>query len=406
MARAQTVTGGREATVSVIPGRWALSVGNPGTEPPSGFRWLPLTSLARLESGHTPSRRVPSYWNGDIPWIGIRDATGNHGRVIYSTNESVTEEGIENSSARILPAGTVCLSRTASVGYVVSMGRPMATSQDFVNWVCGERLRSRYLHYILISEQESIRRFAVGSVHPTVYYPEAKAFHVCIPGIAQQDAILDILCALDDKIVVNDQLAQTSFDIADARFAQLGMHATHAESVGDLIELKYGKALPAADRVDGEFPVYGSGGVTGTNDMPLVEGPGVVVGRKGTVGAVYWSGKSFFPIDTTFYVELRRNYLSMEFAFYMLKHLGLEGMNSDSAVPGLNRSNALALQVKVPGETELRRFNEEVRPLFALRESLSGQSASLAKLRDTLLPRLMSGEIRVRDAEKVVEDVT
>lgn len=406
MAKAQTVTGGREATVSVIPGRWALSVGNPGTEPPPGFRWLPLTSLARLESGHTPSRRVPSYWNGDIPWIGIRDATGNHGRVIYSTNESVTEEGIENSSARILPAGTVCLSRTASVGYVVSMGRPMATSQDFVNWVCGERLRSRYLHYILISEQESIRRFAVGSVHPTVYYPEAKAFQVCVPGIAQQDAILDILCALDDKIVVNDQLAQTSFDIADARFAQLGIHATHAESVGDLIELKYGKALPAADRIDGEFPVYGSGGVTGTNDMPLVEGPGVVVGRKGTVGAVYWSGKSFFPIDTTFYVELQRNYLSMEFAFYMLKHLGLEGMNSDSAVPGLNRSNVLALQVKVPGETELRRFNEEVRPLFALRESLSGQSASLAKLRDTLLPRLMSGEIRVRDAEKVVEDVT
>ena len=286
------------------------------------------------------------------------------------------------------------------------MGRPMATSQDFVNWVCGERLRSRYLHYILISEQESIRRFAVGSVHPTVYYPEAKAFQVCVPGIAQQDAILDILCALDDKIVVNDQLAQTSFDIADARFAQLGIHATHAESVGDLIELKYGKALPAADRIDGEFPVYGSGGVTGTNDMPLVEGPGVVVGRKGTVGAVYWSGKSFFPIDTTFYVELQRNYLSMEFAFYMLKHLGLEGMNSDSAVPGLNRSNVLALQVKVPGETELRRFNEEVRPLFALRESLSGQSASLAKLRDTLLPRLMSGEIRVRDAEKVVEDVT
>src|SRR5664280_645564 len=109
MARRTTVTGGRAATTGVIPGRWALSVGCPGTAPPTGFVWTCLADVARLESGHTPSRGDKEYWNGDIPWIGIRDATANHGRTIYGTRESITGAGVANSSARVLPPRTVCL---------------------------------------------------------------------------------------------------------------------------------------------------------------------------------------------------------------------------------------------------------------------------------------------------------
>ena len=143
-------TGGREATTGVIPGLYALSVGMPPRQAPSGWAWTPLSAVARLESGHTPSRRHPEYWGGDVPWIGIRDATANHGRTIEDTQQHTTRLGIENSSARILPANTVCLSRTASVGYVVVMGRPMATSQDFVNWVCTDAIDYRFLKYILL----------------------------------------------------------------------------------------------------------------------------------------------------------------------------------------------------------------------------------------------------------------
>jgi len=270
MARVQTVTGGRQATASVIPGRWALSVGDPGTEPPAGFCWFPLISLARLESGHTPSRGAPSYWNGDIPWIGIRDATGNHGRVIYSTNESVTEDGIANSSSRVLPAGTVCLSRTASVGYVVSMGRPMATSQDFVNWVCGERLRPMYLHYILLSEQESIRRFAVGSVHPTVYYPEAKAFHVCIPDMAEQDAILAVLRALDDRIAVNDRIATISVTLADSIYEMFAVGLDYGKETFGTVASVYGGGTPSTAE-----PSYWDGKIAWTtpSDVTALSAP-------------------------------------------------------------------------------------------------------------------------------------
>jgi type I restriction enzyme S subunit len=212
--------------------------------------------------------------------------------------------------------------------------------------------------------------------------------------------------ALDDKIAVNDRIARKSFELSEVRYKQLISHATEVRPVGDLLDFRYGKALPEIDRAIGKVPVYGSGGITGHHDQSLVLGPGVIVGRKGTVGAVHWSEEDFFPIDTTFYVTLRRTAIPMEFIFFMLRGLGLHTMNSDSAVPGLNRSNALALAARLPSEDDIRIFHESVLPLFALRQALSAESVTLTELRDTLLPKLMSGAIRVRDAEKVVEEVT
>ena len=213
-----TKTGGRPASKGVIPGRYSLSVGMLESRPPEGWQWIPLSKIARLESGHTPSRKHPEYWGGKIPWIGIRDATGNHGTTIYDTQQHTNELGIANSSARILPANTVCLSRTASVGYVVVMGCPMATSQDFVNWVCSADLDYRFLKYILVSEHESMLRFSSGTTHQTIYFPEAKAFHVCIPGIEQQRKISDVLQALDDRITVLRETNATLEAIAQALF--------------------------------------------------------------------------------------------------------------------------------------------------------------------------------------------
>lgn len=185
-----TKTGGREATGRHIPPKLALAVGMPSMPAPRGWEWAALTELARLESGHTPSRRHPEYWTGAIPWLSIQDAKAHHGRRIQETNETTNEVGIANSSARVLPKNTVCLSRTASVGYVVIMGRPMSTSQDFVNWVCSSRLSPEFLQYLLIAEGDDILRFASGSVHSTIYFPEVKAFHICYPPLPEQQRIV------------------------------------------------------------------------------------------------------------------------------------------------------------------------------------------------------------------------
>jgi type I restriction enzyme S subunit len=163
----------------------------PNTGAKDGWCWVALTDLARLESGHTPSRKHPEYWGGTVAWIGIQDAREHHGQRIMDTLQKTNELGIANSSARVLPESTVCLSRTASVGYVVVMGRPMATSQDFVNWVCSERLNPDFLKYLILAEgREGLLRYASGSVHQTIYFPEAKAFHICYPKPEVQSRIV------------------------------------------------------------------------------------------------------------------------------------------------------------------------------------------------------------------------
>jgi type I restriction enzyme S subunit len=129
----------------VLIGHPALTVGNPESPLPEGWKWVPLVEIAKMESGHTPSRRHPEWWDGDIPWIGIVDAREHHCGVINDTIQHTNEEGLANSASRLLPKGTVCVSRTASVGYVVTMGRNMATSQDFVNWVPTQGNRSMKL---------------------------------------------------------------------------------------------------------------------------------------------------------------------------------------------------------------------------------------------------------------------
>lgn len=200
----------------VIEGRHAMAVGDPASPLPPAWQWVRLLDVAQLETGHTPSRNHPEYWDGAIPWIGIKDARAHHGGYIHETIQAVTELGIENSAARVLPAGTVCLSRTASVGYVCIMGRSMATSQDFVNWICSEAIIPEYLVHALIAEGEDIRRFGKGSTHTTIYFPEVMSFHIALPPVAEQREIVwrikHQLGALDSALRDRTALLATDLD--------------------------------------------------------------------------------------------------------------------------------------------------------------------------------------------------
>lgn len=151
---------------------------------------MPLPLLARLESGHTPSRRHPEWWGGDVPWLALPDIRKLHGLVAHDTAEHTNDLGLANSSARLLPPGTVCLSRTASIGFVTMLGRPMATSQDFCNWVCNpEKLDAEYLMYAFMASTELLRELGSGAVHKTIYMPTIESFHIAAPPLAEQQRI-------------------------------------------------------------------------------------------------------------------------------------------------------------------------------------------------------------------------
>jgi len=150
--------------------------------------------VARLRSGHTPSRQHPEYWvDCTIPWFGLADVWQlRDGRQEYvaETSEKISALGLANSAARLLPKGTVMLSRTASVGFSGIMATQMATTQDFANWVCGERIRSEYLLYAFRSMGHEFRRLTMGSTHQTIYMPDVGKFSTPVPPILEQDRIV------------------------------------------------------------------------------------------------------------------------------------------------------------------------------------------------------------------------
>ncbi len=146
----------------------------------------------------------------------------------------------------------------------------------------------------------------------------------------------------------------------------------------------------------------GSNGPVGSHNQALVKGPGIVVGRKGNPGIVKWVNTDFFPIDTTFYVVPKKLDVPLNFLVYALEKLDLPSLGADSAVPGLNRDIAYQSQLVVPESQILVAFARQDVAIRDRIESGENESHTLAAIRDTLLPKLISGELRVPDAERIV----
>ncbi len=448
-------TGGRDATTGTIPGRYALAVGIPDLPSTPGWKWTLLSEVAQLESGHTPSRKHPEYWDGEIPWIGIKDATENHGRTILETHQHVTDLGLANSSARLLPANTVCVSRTASVGYVVVMGCPMATSQDFVNWVCGPRLNPQFLKYVLVAENEALWRFASGTTHQTIYYPEAKAFAVCLPAIAEQRAIAYILGTLDDKIELNRRVNETLEGMARALFKSwfvdfdpvraklegrkpVGMDKATAalfpdsfqdsplgkipkgwdvRPLDEIADFLNGLALQKYPPVgDGDLPVIKiaqlrSGNTSGSDlanrDVPpqyVIEDGDVLFSWSGTLEVGVWCG-GLGALNQHLFKVTSPSVPKWFYYHWTLEHLpGFQAIAASKATTmgHIQRHHLKEAECVVPPASTLAQLDREVAPLLSKVVANECESRSLAALRDALLPKLLSGEIRVPEAERMV----
>jgi type I restriction enzyme S subunit len=168
----------------------------------SGVEWLAeipahwevkrIKWAAQMVSGHTPDKKVESYWQGgDIPWISLAD-TGQLREVDYISATAVmtTADGIAHSSARVLPAGTVVFSRDATIGLCAITGTAMAVSQHFIGWVCSWCLQSEYLLFVLRSMTQELERLTMGATVRTIGMPDVKGLLTPIPPLPEQDAII------------------------------------------------------------------------------------------------------------------------------------------------------------------------------------------------------------------------
>lgn len=197
------------ATTSGLPSSAARAAGldpHP-TIQSSGVNWIGgvpehwevgnLRRFAKMRTGHTPSRTEPDYWEDcEIPWFTLADVWQlRDGTRIWlgETKERISCLGLANSAAELLPAGTVVFSRTASVGFSGIMPVPMATTQDFWNWIPGPKLVSEFLLYQFRAMSQEFAKLTMGSTHKTIYQSAAAGLCVCVPPINEQLAIVSFI---------------------------------------------------------------------------------------------------------------------------------------------------------------------------------------------------------------------
>ena len=274
-----------------------------------------------------------------------------------------------------------------------------------------EELDHRFLYYqfLLKGRADGLSGLFTGSTIKHLPGQNLAKVEVSYPSRSEQERIAEVLSAYDDLIENNRRrialLEQSARLLYREWFVHLRFpgheHVKMVDGVpegwarralGGLATLNYGKALKADKRHPGPYPVYGSSGIVGSHRVGLSEGPGIIVGRKGNVGSVYWSPRGFFAIDTVYFIDADTSNLYLHHALQNAQFI-----STDVAVPGLNRDFAYSRPLLWPTTLLLDEFLRAVTPIYQQIDKLTQYAEKLRQARDLLLPRLMSGQIQLSD---------
>ncbi|MDR1627865.1 MAG: restriction endonuclease subunit S [Oscillospiraceae bacterium] len=260
-----------------------------------------------------------------------------------------------------------------------------------------ERVLPEFLFQVLksddITDQLQLLAETRSGTFPQITFSELAALDVRIPSINDQRAIAKTLGALDDKIENNRKINHHLEQMAQTIFTELCSDGETAV-LSDILDVLYGKDHKRLGQ--GRIPCYGSGGIMRYVNEALYSGESVLIPRKGTLNNVLYINEPFWTVDTMFYTHMTRPNVA-KFVYFTVRALDLAGMNVGSAVPSMTTAVLNALEIVLPSDESLASFEEAVNPMFLQIQANNTESARLSELRDTLLPRLMSGELSARD---------
>ncbi len=274
-------------------------------------------------------------------------------------------------------------------------------SQDFLAYVIKSKLFEQYVDAI-----------KTGTSIPHISPQQIKEFEFIAPEKQTQQRIASILSSLDDAIELNQQINKTLEEMAKAIFKEWFVDFNYPNATGkfqeteigkipvgwevgklnEVLEIKYGKDHKHLE--SGEIPVYGSGGIMRYADKALYEFESILIPRKGTLSNLFYINKPFWSVDTMFYTKFKLAN-SGKYLFHLLQSLNLATMNVGSAVPSLTTEVLNNILIAIPAKEVLLKFEEVVSSLFEHIEQNIEENQALINLRDTLLPKLMKGEINI-----------
>jgi len=370
----------------------------------SEWKECQLQDIAEVQTGPFGSQLKNSqYITGGTPVVTVEHI--NDFRIEDFYYPSVTNEDKARLSKYLLKSGDIVFTRVGSVdlsAFVKPHQDGWMFSSRMLRVRTNDEIDSRFLSYFFQQKmfREYILNIAVGATMPSINTEILKGIPISYPTFPEQKAIAAVLSSLDDKIDLLHRQNKTLEAMAETLFRQWFVEEVGEDwgegTLGDLIELNYGRALKKSSRTGNGFPVIGSSGIVDYHSNYLVDAPGIVIGRKGTLGKTIYLTDNFYPIDTTYFVKPKNPDIGFLFLYFLLRSIDFKEMNSDSAVPGLNRDIALSVEIRIPSTKRICHFNELVAEQFNKINKNKSQIQTLTKLRDTLLPKLMSGEVRVK----------
>lgn len=278
-----------------------------------------------------------------------------------------------------------------------------------------KEINSKFLYYWFLSPiaKNTIEAKAIGSTQKALTIDALSKFEIDVPNIDTQNRIVSILSSLDDKIELNrrinenlEQQAQALFKswfvdfepFKDGKFvdSEQGMipEGWKVGNLEELVEVKYGKDHKKL--APGTIPVYGSGGIMRYVDQYLYNKESVLIPRKGSLNNVMYINRPFWTVDTMFYTRMKIEGIA-KFIYLFMSPKDLLSMNSGSAVPSMTVDILNKIQIITPPINIIQKFECIMKPIFTKMDLCSYENQKLSQLRDTLLPRLMSGELEIKD---------
>lgn len=409
--------------------------------------------IIELISGGTPKTNVPEYWGGSIPWISVKDFNTGY-RWVSTAEKTITERGLAESATTILNQGDIIISARGTVGVVAQLSVPMAFNQSCYG-IRGRQgiAETNYLYYALRHAVGQMQQVAHGGVFNTITRDTFKIIQINLPPLPEQQAIAWILGALDNKIELNRRMNRTLEATAQAIFKSwfVDFDPVRAKAAGQQppgLKPEIAALLPNSfeDSELGEVPKGWRVGTVGRH-FRLTMGqspPGSTYNERGD-GLPFYQGRTDFgfrfpthrvfctastrfaePGDALVSVRapvgdvnmanercavgrgvaaIRHCSESRSFTYYSMHHLGdhFDKFEAEGTVFGcINKADFERLPFIVPPLETLTAFDRVVSPLDDKIETNERQTAILAAIRDALLPKLISGELRVPDGERIV----
>lgn len=387
--------------------------------------WIECTldKLGEIVGGATPSTKCEDYYGGSIPWITPKDLSSFKGRYITSGERNITEKGLASCSAQMMPKDAVLFTSRAPIGYVAIASQSVCTNQGFKSIVVNEKADPLFVYYLLKYNKDAIEAMGSGTTFKEVSGKTMRAVKVRIPlDVSYQKRIAAVLDSLDTKIEnnerINDNLEQQAMALYRQMFVENNNDARRECRADECFDISIGKTPPRKEAqwfsmnpTDciwvsisdmgrcGMYIADSSEYLTHESvdkfNIKVVPDNTVLLSFKLTVGRVAITDGAMVTNEAIAHFKTDKPEIN-EYLYCYLKDFNYQTMGSTSSIAtAVNSKIIKAMPFVVPTDAELVSFHSATAPMFEMIKTRQRENTRLAELRDSLLPKLMSGEIDV-----------